>query len=874
MNHPPPSPARTRRQRGFTLIEVLIASVLGVLIITALVAFLPKGVSQAASRSTDATAMIHVTQLVQMMQEQFRTTGPGGFGGFVTGTSQAFEAVMLTGGMTYVPLQQDIHAQTTLTIPDLQAHTGDDLLMVAANGVSKVEHIVGHPDANTWVVDCPTGLPSNGDILAYPAHNLKIDLSSGSILRHFQGRTTNLGSASGLSWAYLYTDENGHLVRNPAGTPAAIINTPSGKLTLNGLLPIAVDQSTRIDDAALIGLRTPKITRVLGCTEMGLVIPNEAKVKVTVLGEPSGATADVTVHGPDAAVDGQHPTVSTDYAPVKPGEYSLTANTITAGGEQYTPLIGGSPAKLFDTFGTIYLQAKYEVTTGGFVLNVIGLPNGRKTSVSVRGPSNATQPNLSSGGYDVHGLLPGSYVISGTSVNVGGITYSAPSMTLDITPGLMGSATLTFSPPASSGGVPTPPTPTVGTGTLRIQVSGLNGQSAIAQLNGATSYSTSLSDGTTTISDLAVGNYVITPDTTSSAQPQYPSMMLAIKDGQVTTISITYVSTGGNTSPPPVNSDVGSLMINVNGLEGHEAQATLSGPSNLNLTLADGTVRVDYLPVGDYTLLPRNSGSYAPLQTSYSIHISKDQLQTVSVTYRNTAPKGNIILHVIGLPLSTNTVVKVTGPATVQMNSSSTITDAFGNNIPTGTYSVVAPNAVNANGVMVTPGVSPGQSFVLHDGDHLTVTVNYVGNSNGGGSSGEPPDPKEAADCRPGYSKAYCADPRNNLQSMAPGYHPDFDTGSDPPTNMDGSPAEHEPPSADGSSGGGSNTGGNAGGGGTSGGGDTGGGTSGGGDTGGGTSGGGDAGGGTSGGGDTGGGSSGGGGGPVLDPGCGGANPC
>ncbi|WP_189093685.1 MSCRAMM family protein [Deinococcus ruber] len=719
MPHPPPT---RRSQYGFTLIETLIAVVIGVVIVGLVVAAFPRVSQQLAGRAQDASASINVTKQVQIFQEAFRS---GGFASFINADSHSLDAVFTLRGAVIVPLQNDIHAQTLLYIPGLNAAVGDEVLLVAANGVAKLETVRSHPDTTHYVVDCPTGLPSDNTILAWPARRLAFDLRSGQIRRTTQGRTDTLGSSAGLGFSYVYQTPSGTFIRDPQGAPA---NTTSAG-TLFGFIPMAIDAGTNIDRLAMVPLHPQKITRMLGCAEMGLTIPNEAQVKVTILGVPSGSTPDVTVHGPDSSVEGQRPVVSTAYMPVKPGSYSLTANDIVAGGETYSVTVGGSPAKLFDTWGTAFLQAKYVVSTGGVHLTVAGLPGSNGTNLSIKGQTPFSKTGLTNGSYEVHGLLPGTYLLAGTSSTVGSATYTAPAVMLTVLAGQQTNATLTFTAPAAVS--PTPPAPIANTpvGDLRIQVSGLNGQSALAQIAGASNYSLYLTDGVTTVQNLPTGSYVLTPSNVGSTRPQSPSNTLTITEGQTTTVVVTYISPPVPVSPPAVAADVGSLKIIVQGLNGHTASATLIGPSNLRLTLADGSLRIDYLPVGDYVLRPSNSGTFVPASPAYAIHIEKNQLQSVVVKYADAQPKGNITLRVIGLPESTGTSVYVQGPTTIRMDGSRSTTPMAANNIPTGTYSVNAPTAVNSNGVTVTPTITPTKIFDLPSDTTIFVTVDYSASS-------------------------------------------------------------------------------------------------------------------------------------------------
>ena len=669
-----PEKRMNRHRQAFTLIEVLLAVVLAVGCILTVVAVFPRTVAHTAERARDAQAVVHTTAQAQLIEEQFREYG---FRGFTDGNSRALRAVFTTGGVTTVPLQQNIHAQTLLDIPGLNVPIGGEVLLVTGTGIAKLLTVTDRPDSTHFKVDCPTGLPSNTNIDAYPARSLTLDLTGGTLKRTTRGVTDTLGSSTGLAFSYLYETPEGQLIRDPQGAPANTV--PAGKLV--GLVPVAIDAPTTISRLSNIPLEPMSVSRILGCAEMGLTIPNEGRVNVTILGVPSGATADVTINGPDPAVDNQHPTTSRAYTPVQPGSYSLTARDLTVAGQTYVATVGGSPARLYNTWGDIQLQASYAISTGSIILTVTGLPAGGTTRLDVAGPTTISKSGIANGSYAVDGLLPGTYTVTGTNYTSGSDVYTSPSITGTVSVGGRTPATLTFS---------------------------------------------------------------------------------------------TGISTG-------------NLHINVAGLNGAQGPATLTGPFNANLTLIDGTNLLSNLPVGNYVLTPSPVGNLTSSLPRYSVTITKDTTQTVTVVYsgRQAQPTGDITLKVIGLPPVSGAAVQVRGPALVQMNPMNTLQRVVATSLPTGHYTIVAPTALNSNGVSVTPSVN-GASFDLTQGQWIEVTVDYSATGGGGGGVVTPPPDREGADCGAGMSHSYCDD--NNLYNYAPGFHPPTNGPNDPATNLDGTP--------------------------------------------------------------------------------------
>ncbi|GGB84770.1 prepilin-type N-terminal cleavage/methylation domain-containing protein [Deinococcus soli (ex Cha et al. 2016)] len=476
--------------RGFTLIEVLVAVTIAVLVVGFVVAILPRATSTSAEQAQTVRATTRVSAVTQILVEQFND---GGFAGFTTGTSSTLTAVFTTGASTTVPLQRDFATASTIYVPGLRATVGSQVLLVTSSGISKVATVTAMPSTGVFTLDCQPGLPTTGTVVAYPARTLTLALQDGTIRRTTNGVTSSLGSSEGVSFSYLYEEiPSGRLIRDPAGAPANRVVAG----TLVGLVPVSVDP--RADRAAAVPLQVSRIRRMLGCTESAAITPNEGRLNVTISGLPTGATPDVSLSGPDAAVNGQRPTSSQSYQPVQRGTYAMTARQVSAGGRTYVPEVRGSPATLLNTWGQIYMATTYREARGTITANVTGLPAGGQGTITLTGPD-AQTISVSNGSTAV-GVAAGTYSVSAPAVTISGVTYT-PTVPSSITVTNNGNVTLPVNYTAPTGG------------KLVINVVGLptGGMADITYYylaTGATSKQTSGS-GTVTFSGLAAGNYVV-----------------------------------------------------------------------------------------------------------------------------------------------------------------------------------------------------------------------------------------------------------------------------------------------------------------------------------------------------------------------------
>jgi prepilin-type N-terminal cleavage/methylation domain-containing protein len=439
---PPP------RQQGFTLIEVLIAVVIGLVAVGLVVSVLPRAAGRADAQTREVQATVRTTKLTQLLSEQFKDDS---FQGFVSGSSTALQAVFTTGSPVTVPAHRNIHTLSTLTIPGLDVTPNSELLLVAANGTAKVVTVSARSGDNVTLT-CPTGLPSTGDIRAYPARTLGLNLAGNQITRTQEGRVSSLGPATGTSFSYIYEAQDGTLTPDPAGAPANVV--AAGRLV--SLRLASIDASSRNDRLAVVSLQAGQVRRILACGETAVVNPDEGRLNVTIEGLPGGVNPDVRLTGPDPAVNNQRPGSTRSYVGIDPGAYTMTANPVSAGGRTYRPTVKNSPTTLYNTWGDIYLYAGYREARGTLNVTVTGLPAGASAPIAYRGPESGTRP-LNSGTTSLN-LAAGTYTLNAPQVSAGGVTYTPTNASASLTLTPDGTPGVTFAYQA-------PPT-----GTLRLTV--------------------------------------------------------------------------------------------------------------------------------------------------------------------------------------------------------------------------------------------------------------------------------------------------------------------------------------------------------------------------------------------------------------------
>ena len=199
---------------------------------------------------------------------------------------------------------------------------------------------------------------------------------------------------------------------------------------------------------------------------------------VTVNGLPSGVEADVTVQGPGGFT--RRLTGTTTLDGLAPGQYTVTARSVSTAGGVYNPRVAGSPAQV-EAGATAGVLVEYTLdpstAPGDLVVQVSGSPSGVPAMVRVQGPDGFDQTVQ---GTTVFTRLPaGYYTITAQDVIHGSRVYRA---------------SVTGSPARVGGGGTTTVLVSYAlyTATLAVQIDGLPGPFAQVVVQGPGGYNRTL----------------------------------------------------------------------------------------------------------------------------------------------------------------------------------------------------------------------------------------------------------------------------------------------------------------------------------------------------------------------------------------------
>jgi type II secretory pathway pseudopilin PulG len=432
---------------------------------------------------------------------------------------------------------------------------------------------------------------------------------------------------------------------------------------------------------------------------------------VGISGLPSGVNANVSVTGPSGYA--QTLTRSGQLS-LPPGSYTVSTQPVTAnlqtphGALIYTfnPSPSTPQTVQVRAGGTTSVQITYVKASGNVSLTVRN-PSSANAQVTLAGPGGfnrtiAAPPGTNT--YTFSDVPAGDYTASGRNVVSGGYTYKAAPVTGTLNTGGTLSLTLSYS---------------AATGALEVRVAAPQGMPAptVRLLNGQGSEVGRFTGTNHTFTNLLPGTYRVVPDpVTDNAGFIYRAdpVSVDVTAGQTASASVVYVKQSA------------LVRVNVSGLpSGASPNVTLSGPRTVTLN-APGTVE---LPLGVYTVSVGmvNHGGYqyvgSASPSSFSLSVPGGQ-QTVNVSYQEAS--GSISLEVSGLPQGASVTLTLRRAA-----DSPTYTKTCGNGpcgftrVPTGTYTLTAPNYANELYDYV-PTVNPTQYSLTSPNQSLSGTVTYA----------------------------------------------------------------------------------------------------------------------------------------------------
>lgn len=191
---------------------------------------------------------------------------------------------------------------------------------------------------------------------------------------------------------------------------------------------------------------TPTLTMVEVDTATETVAVNYAVttggLAVTVSGLPDGTSADVSVTGPEGFA--KHLDGSATLVGLAPGEYSVTANAVAAGSQNYAPTADVQNVPVEPGVTPASSTVTYAPTTGRLSISFSGLPGGVNGSVLLTGPSGFSQ--TITGTITLSDLEPGVYLLSASGVSSGGQDYTPSPVTqaISVIAGGTSTATVTY----------------------------------------------------------------------------------------------------------------------------------------------------------------------------------------------------------------------------------------------------------------------------------------------------------------------------------------------------------------------------------------------------------------------------------------------
>ena len=444
-----------------------------------------------------------------------------------------------------------------------------------------------------------------------------------------------------VSAAATYRIKTGALTVNLTGLPAGVLgsvtvtgpggftNLVTATATIRSLVPGAytITAANVSNGGSLYTPQPPSQTVTVAAGKQPVVRTvayslGVGSLRVNVAGVPTGATAAVSVTGPNGFAQGV--TGSTTLSGLTPSSYTVVATAIAAGGFSYAPT-PASQAATVSINATTTVAVTYAATTGSLAISINGLPGGTAAAVTVTGPAGFSQSITA--GSTLTGLAPGSYTVAAASVTGGSQTYtpSPVSQAVAVTAGATASATVNYAG---------------NSGNLAVTVTGLpGGVVAAVTVTGPGAFSQSLT-GTQTLTGLTAGTYTIVATNVTSAGIVY----LAGPVSQTATVSI-----GVTTAASVAYTATGSLTVTITGLPGgNPANVTVTGPGGYTQALP-ATQSLTGLTAGTYTITAAN------VLVASTNYLASPASQTATVTVGTITSK--TVTYTIGAPVPLNLVI-------------------------------------------------------------------------------------------------------------------------------------------------------------------------------------------------------------------------
>jgi hypothetical protein len=482
------------------------------------------------------------------------------------------------------------------------------------------------------------------------------------------------------------------------GLAPGVYTVAAPTVVVNGDDWLASPASQSVNVAASLVAAPATVTYTLGTGTLA----------VTINGVPTGASAVVTVTGPNAF--SRALTASATLGALPPGAYTITASSITSGGNAFAPTPASQSVTVNASATGASATVTYALSSGSLALALEGLPNGVSGSVSVTGPNAYSRTVTAS--TILTTLTPGTYTITAASVTSGGSGFAATPSTQTVTVNASASsanATVTY---ARS------------TGLMALAITGLpNGASGNVTITGPNAFAQTFS-ATQTLTGLAPGTYLVTASNVSVNGQSW----IASPPTQSVTVSASPVATPATVAYAP---NPGALTLTIGGLpNGSAASVSVSGPNGYaQAVAASGTL--SNLAAGSYTITAvavlALQNRYSPSASSQIVTVNSGTTATASVVY--SISSGSLSLTVNGVPSGASAAITVTGPDgyAQPMTASATLST-----LTPGSYTVTA-STISSGGSSYTPTPSSQSVAVIAATTAATASVTYAGGGGGGG---------------------------------------------------------------------------------------------------------------------------------------------
>ncbi|HJU64363.1 MAG TPA: hypothetical protein VJ596_01740, partial [Gemmatimonadaceae bacterium] len=272
---------------------------------------------------------------------------------------------------------------------------------------------------------------------------------------------------------------------------------------------------------------------VISCGGDGPFRPARGSLSVAIAGLPDGATAAVSVSGPDGFT--QTLTATTTLSQLVPGSYTVSSSNVGHAGFTFAPAVASQVIAVTPA-SPANAAVLYTAITGRLAVEISGLPDGSEAPVTVTGPSGDTRTVANSS--ILEDLPPGEYTIAAEEVVEGATTFGASpsSQVVTVAVGSSANATVSYAVIAVS--------------TLNLRIEGMYVTQSVQTFGGAVPLVTG-KDGYLRV--------FVTANETNSATP---SVRARIFHGTQLTTTLT-MSPAAPSVPTAVNEDALSQSWNV-----------------------------------------------------------------------------------------------------------------------------------------------------------------------------------------------------------------------------------------------------------------------------------------------------------------------